>query len=415
MINYEVIEALTQIARERGLAKEFLVDALKESLLTGARKKFGKVDNVDVNVNIDRGEIKVLQERTVVEEVENPVDEISVEEAREVDENAKVGDKVKVELPFDEFGRNAVLVAKQMMYQKVREAEREHIYSDLSGKVGEIVTGSIQQVDRRGVTVSLGRAEGLIPPKEQIPTEHYRQGNNVRAYVLDVRLSPRGPSVVLSRTHPNFLKKLLTLEVPEIYEGIVEIRAVAREPGDRSKVAVYSHDGKIDPVGACVGVKGSRVQTVVRELNNEKIDIIQWSQDQLLFTNRALSPAKVTKSFLDEENEKVMAVIADDQLSLAIGKGGQNARLAVKLTGCKIDIISESEYRRRQEEAEKSKVLVEGLPSLTKRMKEALIQAGYRTAWEVSKAEPKQLREIPGIGEKTLEKILKAVSEAFAK
>lgn len=415
MINYEIIEALTQIARERGLEKEFLIDALKEALLTGARKKFGKAENIEVDVNEDSGEIKVLQEKTVVQEVDDPAEQIALEEAKETDPDAEMGDTVKVELPFGEFGRNAVLVAKQMMYQKVREAEREHIYSDLSEKIGDIITGSVQQVDRRGVTVNLGRAEGIIPPKEQIPTEHYRQGNNVRAYVVDVRLSPRGPSVLLSRTHPSLLKKLLTFEVPEIYEAIVEIRAVAREPGDRSKVAVYSHDGKIDPVGACVGVKGSRVQTVVRELNNEKIDIIQWSQDPLLFVNRALSPAKVTKSFIDEDNDKVTAVIPDDQLSLAIGKGGQNARLAVKLTGWKIDIISDTEYRSRLEKAEKSKILIEDLPTLTKRVKDRLIETGYRTAWDVSQADQKELRQIPGVGEKTAAKIVRAVSEACAK
>lgn len=414
-MNYEIIEALTQIARERGLDKEFLIDALKESLLTGARKKFGKAENIEVEVDEDKGEIRVFQEKTVVKEVEDAAEEMTLKEAKQIDPDVEMGNKVRVELPFEEFGRNAVLVAKQMMYQKVREAEREHIYSDLSQKIGEIITGSVQQVDRRGVVLNLGRAEGIIPPKEQIPTEHYRQGNNVRSYVVDVRLSSRGPSVLLSRTHPNFLKKLLTFEVPEIYEGIVEIRAVAREPGDRSKVAVYSHDGKIDPVGACVGVKGSRVQTVVRELNNEKIDIIQWSQDPLVFISRALSPAKVTKSLIEEENEKVTAVIPDDQLSLAIGKGGQNARLAVKLTGWKIDIISETEYRTRQEEEEKSKIPVEDLPSLTKRMKEGLIQAGYRTAWDISKAGVESLKQIPGVGDRTAAKILRSVSEAFAK
>ncbi len=408
-----MIEALTQIARERGLDKEFVISALKESLLTGARRKFGKVETLDVVIDEDRGGIKIFQEKVVVEEVEDSSGEISLKGAKKVRKNAKIGETVRVELPFGDFGRNAVLVAKQMMYQKVREAEREHIYSDLSEKIGEIVTGAVQQVDRRGVIVNLGRAEGIIPPKEQIPTEYYRQGNNVRAYLVDVKLTPRGPSVLLSRTHPNFLQKLLTFEVPEVYEGIVEIKAVAREPGDRSKVAVYSHDEKIDPVGACVGVKGSRVQTVVRELNNEKIDIIQWSQDPLVFISRALSPAKATKSLMENE-EKVTVVIPDDQLSLAIGKGGQNARLAFKLTGWKIDIISETEYKERLEEKEKSKISIEDLPHLTQKVKDKLIQAGYRTAWDLSQSEPKDLRTIPGIGEKTAAKIVRAVSQAYA-
>ncbi|MFQ5906745.1 MAG: transcription termination factor NusA, partial [bacterium] len=282
------------------------------------------------------------------------------------------------------------------------------IYEGFSERIGDIVTGTVQQVDRRGVIVNLGRTEAIMPLREQIYTERIRQGQTIRAFILDVRRTSRGPQVILSRTHPDFLKKLFHFEVPEVYEAVVQIKSVAREPGDRSKIAVYSKDDKIDPVGACVGVKGSRVQAVVRELNGEKIDVVQWSSDTSLFVSRSLSPAKVLKCVLSEKRGRARVVIGDDQYSLAIGRGGQNARLAAKLTGLKIDILSESQYKEQLERDKESLIMLAKTHGVSPKMIDRLILAGFTSASDIAQSNEKELISIKGIGERTAAKILEA-------
>ncbi|MCH7760361.1 transcription termination factor NusA [candidate division TA06 bacterium] len=405
MITFPISDLVTQIVSERGLAREFVIETLKESLLAGVKKRYGTTENVTVEIEENRGTIQIFRNRKVVEKVENPELEIDILKAREIKPQAEIGEEISDELSLEEFSRTAIILAKQILNQKVREAERERVYTDFSKRTGEVITGTIHQVDHRGVLVSLGKSEGLLPPREQIPSERYRQGSPLRALIFEVKKTTKGPQVILSRSHPDFLKRLFEFEVPEVHEGIVTLRAVAREPGDRAKIAVSSIDDKIDPVGACVGVKGSRVQTIVRELNNEKIDVIQYSSDQGVFLTRALSPAKVSKCIV--EGEKASAVIPDDQLSLAIGKGGQNARLASRLTNLQIDIIRESEYKKR--EAEIPLLEVTGL---TPRMVEILAKGGFQSAQDVEKSSEEDLLSIPGVGPKSLEKIKEEVRKA---
>jgi N utilization substance protein A len=321
-----------------------------------------------------------------------------------------VGDTVKVEVPFDEFGRNAVQAAKQIVVQRVREAEREQIYAEYQDRIGEIVTGDVQQIERGGIVVNLGRTEALLPAREQIRRERYRQGDRVRAYLLSVEKTTKGPQIILSRTQPNFLKKLFRMEVPEIYDSVVEIMAIAREAGGRSKVAVVSHDERVDPVGACVGVKGSRIQTIVRELSGEKIDIVPWSVDPAVLVSRALNPAKVSKAIVNEGERSVRVIVPDDQLSLAIGKGGQNARLAAKLTGWRIDIVGETEHARDLEISLAQRVDVAELPGVGPKLATALAEAGYRYVRDLDGVTTEELLRVPGIGEKTAEKISIAVA-----
>ena len=406
MTSFPISEMVSQIVSERGLAREYVIETLKESLLAGVKKRYGTTENVTVEIEESKGTIRILRLLKVVEKVERPEVEIEISKAKDIESKVKMGQEVKEELPLEDFSRTAIILMKQILNQKVREAERERIYKDFTERTGEVISGTIHQVDHRGVLVNLGKSEGLLPPREQISAERYRQGSPIRALIVEVKKTTKGPQVILSRSHPEFLKKLFEFEVPEIHEGIVTIRAVAREPGDRAKIAVSSIDDKIDPVGACVGMKGSRVQTIVRELCNEKIDVIQFSSDQGVFLTRALAPAKVSKIVL--EGEKAMAVIPDDQLSLAIGKGGQNARLASRLTGLQIDILRESEYKEREREKEEEKKreipLVE-VKGLTPRILEILEQGGYKTAQEIEKATDDALCSLPGIGPKTLEKI----------
>ena len=352
--------------------------------------------------------------KTVVEEVTKPAEEIDLASAREIQPDIEIGGTVKVELPFEEFGRNAIQVTKQILLQRVREAERERIYNDFHARIGEIVTGTVQQIDRRGIIINLGRTEAILPLREQMHTERYRQGNTVRAYILDVLKTSKGPQVVLSRTHPEFLQKLFQFEVPEIYDGIVAIKAVAREPGDRSKIAVVSKEERVDPVGACVGLRGSRVQAIVRELSGEKIDIVQWSPDAATFVSRALSPAKVTRTIAHETSHRITVIIPDDQLSLAIGKGGQNARLAAKLTGWRIDMVSETEYGKRQRREELLLVTLDELAGVGEKLRGRLLGAGLDSAQKIREAGKEAMLAIKGVGEKTADKLMASVEEAIA-
>jgi N utilization substance protein A len=347
------------------------------------------------------GRIEMARVMDVVETVEDPAFQATLEEAQRTHPDAKVGEPIRFELSIEDFGRNAIQAAKQVLIQRVREAERDRVFQEFSGRIASLVRGVVQQVDRGNVIVKLDRAEGLLPAREQIPRDHHRQGDYVRAVVLDVDKMAKGPQVILSRTHPDFLRRLFESEVPEIADRIVEIRAVAREAGARSKISVYSKDPRVDAVGSCVGLKGSRVQSIVRELGGERIDIVPWSTDSAVFVSRALSPAKVLDVRVLEEESRMQVVVADDQLSLAIGKGGQNARLAAKLTGWRIDLISRSEDIKRSSAEKAARIDIETVELLGPRYKEALVQAGIESVQELLALDRDRLLAIPGVSEKT--------------
>lgn len=346
-MNREFMEAMYELSHERGIAKEVLFDAINTAVLSAYRKHANApAQNIRVEIDEKSGEINVYAQKTVVVEVSDPHLQISLEEARAINPNYQEGDVVEIEVTPQDFGRIAAQTAKQVVIQRIREAERDLIYEEFVNRQNDIVTGVVQRHEQRNVYVDLGKVEAVLPPSEQMPNENYRYGDRIKAYITEVRKTTKGPQVLLSRTHPGLLKRLFELEVPEIYEGVVEIKAVAREPGHRSKVAVWSRDENVDPVGACVGQKGIRVQTIVRELRGEKIDVIPWSSDIKEFIAHALSPAKVVAVYPNEAAKTARVVVPDQQLSLAIGREGQNARLAARLTGWKIDIKSETQMEQ---------------------------------------------------------------------
>lgn len=335
----ELIRAIRQIERERGIGKNVLLDTLKAALISAYKKHFGSAQSIEIDIDTASGDVKVFALKKVVNEVRDPRMEISIDEARSHGYDVAQGDIVRLEITPRDFGRIAAQTAKQVIVQRLKEAERELIYEEFKGKVGDIVTGSVYRRDRNQVMINLGKTEAILPNQEQIHTEDYKPGSTYKFYVLEVRKTTKGPKIILSRTHPGLLKRLFELEVPEVHDGVVEIKAVVREPGVRSKVAVWSNDSNVDPVGACVGSKGARVQAVSRELSGERIDIVSWSSDPLEFIANALSPAKVLKIERIEGEEKGARVwVPSDQLSLAIGREGQNARLVARLTGWRIDI-----------------------------------------------------------------------------
>lgn len=344
----ELINVIEQISREKGIKGNVILEAVKAALLSAARKRYGVTDNLQVEIDSKSGQIQVILIKRIVEEVTNPKEELSLEEARTMDEEADLGDEIGAVIEVGDFGRIAAQTAKQVIFQKVREAEWDAVYKDFIDRKGELVHGVILGQENRNYIVDLGKTEGLLPVKEQIPRETFKRGDRIKAYLLEVKPSAKGPQLILSRTHPNFVSKLFATEVPEIYERIVEIKDVVREPGDRTKISVFSKDTAVDPVGACVGMKGSRVQAVVRELRGEKIDIIPWSEDPRVFIAEALSPAVVDRVGINEEEKSALVVVTDQQLSLAIGKKGQNVRLAAKLSNWKIDIISETDYELKR-------------------------------------------------------------------
>ncbi len=344
-MSFDLVGALDEIERERGIDKGLLVEAVEAALISAYRRHFGTTENVVVRLDKDSRQFRVFVQKRVVEEVNDPDSEVSLAEAREIHPGYEVGDIVEREVVPRDFGRIAAQTAKQVVVQRIREAERDLIFEEFAQKEGDIITGQVQRVQGRNVFVDLGRVEAILPPQEQIPGEYYGQGERIKLYVAEVKKTSRGPQIVISRSHPNLVKRLFELEVPEIYEGVVEVMSISREAGGRTKIAVRSQDDQVDPVGACVGQRGMRVQTVVNELNGEKIDIIKWSDDLAEYVANALSPSRVTEVTIEEEEgEKVARVIVpDQQLSLAIGRAGQNARLAAKLTGIRIDIKSESQ------------------------------------------------------------------------
>jgi N utilization substance protein A len=355
-MNAELLRALDQIEEEKGISRDIIVEAIEAALLSAYKKNFGATaQNMRIEMDRGTGEMRAYQVRTIVEEVDDPTTQIALAQAREWDPTAQAGEMVEVEVTPKDFGRIAAQTAKQVVVQRLREAERELVYKEFRDREGDIVTGIVQRIERKNVFLDLGRIEAVLPPPEQIPREGYRQGERVKAYVVEVRQGTRGPQIVVSRTHPGLLKRLFEIEVPEVYEGIVEIKAIAREAGTRSKIAVASRDRNVDAVGACVGPKGSRVQAIVDELRGEKIDIVAWSPDVAQFAAAALSPAKVVRVEINEATKTALVIVPDHQLSLAIGREGQNARLAAKLTGWRIDIKSESQIR----EIEAQKIFVD--------------------------------------------------------
>ncbi|MGE5550690.1 MAG: transcription termination factor NusA [Bacteroidota bacterium] len=349
-MNQEFVEALDQLERERGIAKEVLVEAVEAALVSALKRDQKSAQNVRVQLDPGTGEIRVFNRRTVVEEVLDDREEIALADAKALDPRYALGDVVEEEIMPKEFGRIAAQTAKQVVVQRIREAERSLIYDEFANRVGDIITGIVQRYEQRNVFIDLGKVEGILPPSEQMPGERYEQGTRLKVFIVEVKRTTKGPQVVISRTRAGLLKRLFELEVPEIQDGLVEIKAVAREPGARSKIAVYSREPHVDPVGACVGARGNRVQMIVRELKGEKIDIIPWNPDWEMFIAKAMSPARVAAVQLAPSKKISLVVVPDHQLSLAIGREGQNARLAAKLTGWKIDIRSESQIAEMSEE-----------------------------------------------------------------
>jgi N utilization substance protein A len=397
---------IDQVGKDKGIDRKVIIEALEQAVLTASRKKYGHQGEIEVHYNEEAGEIELFQFKQVVEEVVNPSTEISMSEAKALDNEAQIGDSLGVKLDTD-FGRIGAQTAKQVIIQKVRDAERENIYNEFKDRKGDLVSGAVQRMEKGNIYVNIGRAEAILLSKEQIPGEVYRQGERIRAYILDVQKNSKGPQIFLSRTHPGFLTKLFEMEVPEISEGMIKIISAAREPGERAKISVYSSNRDVDPVGACVGMKGSRVQNIVQELRGERIDIIPWAQDQAKYICNALAPAKISKVYIDEENRHMEMVVADDQLSLAIGKKGQNVRLASKLTGWKIDIKSESRMEKLSNE------ILEGfkvLPFIGDVQSRILYNEGFRSVKEVSETDPEELAKVLEVEK---ERALEIVEHAF--
>ncbi len=344
--NKELILALEELEKEKGINKEYLLESIETALVTAYKRNFDSLENVKVQMDKQTGATHVYSLKEVVERVGDEDTEISIKEAQKINPDFKEGDTVEIEIVPRDFGRIAAQTAKQVIIQKLREAEREIIYTEFNDRKGEIVSGLVQKADHNIVVMDLGKLEGVMPSKEQIPTEHYHVNDKIKGYVLDVEKGAKGaPQVIVSRSHPDFVRKLLEFEIPEIYEGVIEIKSVSRDAGYRSKVAVYSPDPNIDPVGSCVGQKGVRIQNVINELNGEKIDVIEWNEDPSIYIASSLLPAQILAVDIKEEEKFAQVIVPDDQLSLAIGKSGQNARLAARLTNWKIDIKSETQFR----------------------------------------------------------------------
>ncbi|HSE76745.1 MAG TPA: transcription termination factor NusA [Alphaproteobacteria bacterium] len=396
----EMLQVADTVAREKGIEREEVLEAMEQAIQKAGRAKYGHEHDIRAQIDRDTGEIQLLRYRQVADPIENEATQISLVDAQAKNPDAQVGDFITDPLPPIDFGRIAAQTAKQVIVQRVREAERKRQYNEYKDRVGEIVNGLVKRVEFGNVTVDLGRAEAILRRDECIPREAFKTSDRVRAYIYDVREETRGPQIFLSRTHPQFMAKLFAQEVPEIYDGIIEIKAVARDPGSRAKIAVLSNDSSIDPVGACVGMRGSRVQAVVAELQGEKIDIIPWSPDPATFVVNALAPAEVTKVVLDEEARRIEVVVPDDQLSLAIGRRGQNVRLASMLTGWAIDILTEAEESERRQEEFKSRsaLFVEAL-DVDDVIAGLLVTEGFIKVEDVALVPAEELASIEGFDE----------------
>jgi transcription termination/antitermination protein NusA len=404
--SFDLNAILSQIGRDKGIDKGVLIEAIESAMLSAARRHYGHHLNLETKFNEETGEIEVLQFKTVVEQFTDEGTQLSLEEARrDYDPEAMVGDEFGKKLGTEVLGRIAAQTAKQVIIQKVRDAERSVIFDEYKNSKGELINGIVQRYDKGNVIVNLGRTEAMLPKREQIARERYRQGDRVRCMILDIDPTARGPQIILTRSHPDFLRKLFGLEVPEIAEGVIEIREVAREPGERAKIAVHSKDSNIDPVGACVGIKGSRVQAVVQELRGERIDIITWTPDEPSFVARALSPADVSRVVVDEDAHSMEVIVNDDQLSLAIGRKGQNVKLASKLTGWRIDVRSVSVA---EEQAKRARQSLEAIPNLDFTDAELLFQHGFRNAREVAESTIEDLLEVQGFSEEKANLVLES-------
>ncbi|TIW33912.1 MAG: transcription termination/antitermination protein NusA, partial [Mesorhizobium sp.] len=412
----ELLQIADAVAREKSIDKSIVIAAMADAIQKAARSRYGQETNIRADINANTGEMKLQRLMEVVEKVEDYATQIAISSARERNPDAQLGDFIAEQLPPMDFGRIAAQSAKQVIVQKVREAERDRQYDEYKDRIGEIVNGTVKRVEYGNVIVDLGRGEAIIRRDELIPRENYKYGDRVRAYVYDVRREQRGPQIFLSRTHPQFMAKLFTMEVPEIYDGIIEIKSVARDPGSRAKIAVISRDSSIDPVGACVGMRGSRVQAVVGELQGEKIDIIPWSPSAASFIVNALQPAEVAKVVLDEDAERIEVVVPDDQLSLAIGRRGQNVRLASQLTGWDIDILTEQEEseRRQKEFVERSALFMEAL-DVDEMVGQVLASEGFTSVEEVAYVDAGEIASIDGFDEDTASEIQTRAREYLEK
>ncbi|WP_137929415.1 transcription termination factor NusA [Mesorhizobium comanense] len=412
----ELLQIADAVAREKSIDKSIVIAAMADAIQKAARSRYGQETNIRADINANTGEMKLQRLMEVVEKVDDYATQIAISSARERNPDAQLGDFIAEQLPPMDFGRIAAQSAKQVIVQKVREAERDRQYDEYKDRIGEIVNGTVKRVEYGNVIVDLGRGEAIIRRDELIPRENYKYGDRVRAYVYDVRREQRGPQIFLSRTHPQFMAKLFTMEVPEIYDGIIEIKSVARDPGSRAKIAVISRDSSIDPVGACVGMRGSRVQAVVGELQGEKIDIIPWSPSAASFIVNALQPAEVAKVVLDEDAERIEVVVPDDQLSLAIGRRGQNVRLASQLTGWDIDILTEAEEseRRQKEFVERSSLFMEAL-DVDEMVGQVLASEGFTNVEEVAYVDASEIASIDGFDDDTASEIQTRAREYLEK
>jgi len=411
LINREIIEAFSQIAREKNVDRSELGEIIEKVFLTLIEKKYGSTENFDVIVNMDKGEIEIYQQKTIVEEVTDPLTEISLEEARILDPDLDVGDPYVEIIDPISFGRRLISHAKQILNQQIMRVEKNAIYEEYSKKVGQIIIGDVHQIRRDAIFINIGKAELKMPREEQIPGERYRRGESIKSILKEAVLGAMGPEIIVSRADPQFLIKLFENEVPEIYDRTIEIKKVARHAGDRSKVIVESNDRRIDAVGACVGIKGSRIQAIVRELNNEKIDIINNSSEPEILITRALSPAKPYMLEIDEEKKSALAIFDDEEISVAIGKNGQNIRLASEVTGYTIDAIKKSDYELSETET----IYLEEIEGLTEHNWKLLYSVGIETAEELLNTPQEELVSIKGMGNKTVDKIISVVEEAVRK
>jgi len=407
----DIKRVVEQVSRDKGIDREVLIKALEDALKSAARKKFGSKIDIEVKYNEETGEIEVFQFKEVAENITEPDLQITLEEAYELDPECEIGDSLGTKMDASTFGRIAAQSAKQVIIQKMKDAERDAVYSSFIDRKGEIINGIVQRIDRGDIIVNLGHTEGILPEREQVPREVYRRGDRVRAHILDVLHDSRGPQIILSRTHPSFLVSLFRTEVPEISEGIVSIMGAAREPGIRAKIAVSSNDSDIDPVGACVGMKGSRVQNVVQELRGEKIDIVSWHIDPAKFVCTALAPAEISRVIIDEENRSMEVIVPDEFLSIAIGKKGQNVRLASKLTKWRLDVINETKYSQAMQDGYNSLV---ALPGVGISLADALYEKGFFSAEEISSSSVEDLMQIRGIAEEKAMKLLETAKEYVA-
>jgi N utilization substance protein A len=411
MLITDIKRVIEQVSRDKGIDRGVLIKGLEEALRSAAKKKLGSKADIEVQYNEEAGEIEVFQFKEVVEEITEPDLQISYEEGRKLDPECEIGDSLGTKMDTYTFGRIAAQSAKQVIIQKMKDAERDAVYSSFIDRKGEIINGIVQRIDRGDIIVNLGQTEAILKARDQVPRETYRRGDRIRAYIVDVLHDTRGPQILLSRTHSNFLINLFKTEVPEISEGIVEIKGAAREPGSRAKIAVASNDSEIDPVGACVGMKGSRVQNVVQELRGEKIDIITWHVDAAKFVCNALAPAEISRVIIDEENRSMEVIVPDEFLSVAIGKRGQNVRLASKLTGWRLDVKSETRYSEAMQDGYDSLM---ALPGVSISMADALYESGFYSAEELSRASIEDLIQVRGIAEEKAIRLIENAKIAMA-